>query len=604
MVFLAVAMDAALDPRRAAAACAGDCDGDGGVTINELVRAVGIALGSTAVGQCAAADGNADGTVTIAELVGAVGAALGGCADVASPTATSPGATITPPPPATPTPTEGALAGIAWHRQSILQHVRFPTESSSIFLYIAVDGQAADSAQVTLTGPEGASTPLQFSAPEQIGGVTYARFAANPLGIPYVPGGSYTLTSVTSAGTASATFVAPGGITAAADGSQAAWTHDGTSEQILVVSPAAWASEPADRTSPYLVPAEAYGAGPGVYRLAVIVNSTITAIDGAAAGSSIDISDGLYVDVVPAAVGPTFSPSATRTFTATPTRTATPTPSPTFTGTRLPTPIPTGEILFVSTRNGGFQIFVMDADGSDAVQLTTGDGFHAGPQWNADKSKIVFTRDRRLHLMNADGSDVQPLRTALDQFDPTFSPDGTRVVFAELLASFNTRLVSYELATGVATTLTDTVGHDAAPTFSPDGQHIFFTSTRDSTYFEIYRIDADGSDLVRLTTNSDYEQLGEVSPDGSRLVYAARDAIRSRTLGVFVANVDGSAPVQLTSTADDSDDERPLWSPDGAYIAFRPHTDVGNRIFRMQPDGTYVTDLSAPGASEVASDWR
>jgi ELWxxDGT repeat protein len=59
--------------------CAGDCNGDFRVAIDELVRGVGIALGATPVGACASFDGNADGAVSIAELIGAVNAALAGC---------------------------------------------------------------------------------------------------------------------------------------------------------------------------------------------------------------------------------------------------------------------------------------------------------------------------------------------------------------------------------------------------------------------------------------------------------------------------------------------------------------------------------------------
>jgi hypothetical protein len=59
--------------------CAGDCNGDAAVTIDELVKSVSIALGSGASGICAAADGDGDGQVTIAELVRAVNAALDGC---------------------------------------------------------------------------------------------------------------------------------------------------------------------------------------------------------------------------------------------------------------------------------------------------------------------------------------------------------------------------------------------------------------------------------------------------------------------------------------------------------------------------------------------
>lgn len=87
-VFLTLTLLLAGPAHRAAAACAGDCDGDGSVAINELVRAVAVALGGTPLGQCAAADANGDGTVTIAELIAAVGAALDGCNPVATRTPT------------------------------------------------------------------------------------------------------------------------------------------------------------------------------------------------------------------------------------------------------------------------------------------------------------------------------------------------------------------------------------------------------------------------------------------------------------------------------------------------------------------------------------
>jgi len=61
------------------AACAGDCDGDGTVSVNELVLAVNIALGALPVTDCQAADTDGDGIVSITELVAAVNKALNGC---------------------------------------------------------------------------------------------------------------------------------------------------------------------------------------------------------------------------------------------------------------------------------------------------------------------------------------------------------------------------------------------------------------------------------------------------------------------------------------------------------------------------------------------
>lgn len=59
--------------------CAGDCAGDGAVTVDDLLKAVNVALGTSPVTLCTAADGNGDGAVTINELLAAVNRALDGC---------------------------------------------------------------------------------------------------------------------------------------------------------------------------------------------------------------------------------------------------------------------------------------------------------------------------------------------------------------------------------------------------------------------------------------------------------------------------------------------------------------------------------------------
>jgi hypothetical protein len=60
-------------------ACAGDCNGNGEVTVNELISGVNIALGALPPSTCSACDSNGDGTVSVNELVAAVSRALNGC---------------------------------------------------------------------------------------------------------------------------------------------------------------------------------------------------------------------------------------------------------------------------------------------------------------------------------------------------------------------------------------------------------------------------------------------------------------------------------------------------------------------------------------------
>src|SRR5262245_11725588 len=76
------------------AACVGDCDGNGAVPINELIKGVNVALGTAALDTCAAFDRNSDGDVRVDELLAGVNSANAGCP-----------ADTTPTPTATPVPT-------------------------------------------------------------------------------------------------------------------------------------------------------------------------------------------------------------------------------------------------------------------------------------------------------------------------------------------------------------------------------------------------------------------------------------------------------------------------------------------------------------------
>ena len=73
---VALAATVVVAPSIARAACAGDCNGDNQVTVNELIQMVNIALGSAAVATCTAGDVNSDGEITVNEIVAGVNNAL------------------------------------------------------------------------------------------------------------------------------------------------------------------------------------------------------------------------------------------------------------------------------------------------------------------------------------------------------------------------------------------------------------------------------------------------------------------------------------------------------------------------------------------------
>ena len=116
-------------PNPTDAACVGNCNGDGVVSVNELVAGVNIALGAAALGTCPAFDHNSDGRVTVNELISAVNNLLYGCG-VAPPTP-RPTPTPTATSAATPTATETSTAVASTTRTATRTRSPVPTKTQT-----------------------------------------------------------------------------------------------------------------------------------------------------------------------------------------------------------------------------------------------------------------------------------------------------------------------------------------------------------------------------------------------------------------------------------------------------------------------------------------
>jgi Tol biopolymer transport system component len=146
---------------------------------------------------------------------------------------------------------------------------------------------------------------------------------------------------------------------------------------------------------------------------------------------------------------------------------------------------------------------------------------------------------------------------------------------------------------------------DGDPAWSPARSRIAFASERDGNR-EIYVMGEDGSDPVRLTHHSAHDHSPAWSPDGQRIVF-----VRDRTTDViggdlWTMNADGSNARRLTALAFDNDafDADPVWSPDGAMIAFtRFERALNPAVYRMNDDGSGVTRLSPVGYLERNPAW-
>ena len=145
---------------------------------------------------------------------------------------------------------------------------------------------------------------------------------------------------------------------------------------------------------------------------------------------------------------------------------------------------------------------------------------------------------------------------------------------------------------------------DFAPAWSPNGQQIVFCSYRDGgPHTEIYVMDADGGNQRRLTHHPGIDGQPDWSPDGSQIAFAStRNADEKQRLNIFVMDTNGGNVRQVTRMGFAS---RPYWSPDGKRILFEAVTDSGREVYVINADGRHLWKVSFPNilAGMFARGW-
>jgi TolB protein len=232
-----------------------------------------------------------------------------------------------------------------------------------------------------------------------------------------------------------------------------------------------------------------------------------------------------------------------------------------------------GKIAYDSLRNGNVDIFVMAADGTAPVRLTTHSAQDRAPAFSPDGSRLAFHSLRNgnadLYLMNADGTGVVRLTSdTANELQPAWSSDGLRLAYTKMNPTSGTHDVWVIGADGTgAMAIASHPANDIRPSFSPDGSAIVFQSDRDGNT-EIYSVPmgpagATGSP-VNLTHHTAQDTDPVFTPDGVQVVFVSdRVGLRSR---LFVMYPDGTLPTQLPGTADL--DKDPAMAPDGTSVVF------------------------------------
>ena len=222
-------------------------------------------------------------------------------------------------------------------------------------------------------------------------------------------------------------------------------------------------------------------------------------------------------------------------------------------------------------------IRVMNNDGSGDVSVTPGAGFHAWPTWSPDGLRLAFHADKTIvvgdipsltdnpdiFVVNANGTgELQLTSHPGRDWLPVWSPDGSKILFLSDRDGPG-EIFSMNPDGTQQTNLTANPAADGWPAWSPDGTKIAFQSYRDGNA-EIYVMNANGSGVSRLTSNASFDGGPSWSPDGSRIAF---ESDRDGDSEIYVMNADGSGQAQLTTHP--ALDGFPVWT-ESRWIPIRP----------------------------------
>jgi Tol biopolymer transport system component len=269
------------------------------------------------------------------------------------------------------------------------------------------------------------------------------------------------------------------------------------------------------------------------------------------------------------------------------------------------------ELVFATEQYGFSELAAMRPDGTGRERITTDQLVNTSPSVSPDGRSIAFSSRRgdrwSLYVMDVDATTIREIGRSAFDGNAAWSPNGARIAFRSELpgpyGEYGRIWVVNADGTGLRQVSPETADYtyDAQPTWSPDGTRIVFTRSG-----KLYIINADGTNLVNIHPCPLPCDDPAWSPDGQRIAFGMLtddDGIPGNAqMDVYIMNMVGGDVVRIST--DPAQEEEPTWSPDGTEIVYSRVVNGKFQLYRVRASaGNASVLLSTSQASDYAASW-
>lgn len=262
------------------------------------------------------------------------------------------------------------------------------------------------------------------------------------------------------------------------------------------------------------------------------------------------------------------------------------------------------KIIFVTTRTGNKEIWMMDYDGGNQRAVTRYNSISTTPSVSPDGTKVAFTSfvrnkpeilvhslltGRRLPFYNQDAS---------MNATPSFTPDGGTMLFSSTAGAGGFAQIYACSSDGRnLRRVTSVRAVEVEPKVNPKNPtEVVFVSGRSGPQ-QLYRMNIEGTDVSRLTSGEGEASNPAWHPEGQHIAFAWTRGFEPGNFNLFVMHVASRRLDQLTHGV--GRNENPTWAPDGKHLVYSSKRGGQTQIYSMLADGTQVKQLTTQGENTM-----